>query len=75
MRNMNIEKWAEVQAVIWVKSRIMAIGWNRRVTEFADTGEAVGPGGAFRYKIICLNSSVVLLSVNQFSFFLSDDFK
>lgn len=50
MRNMNIEKWAEVQSVIWVKSRIMAIGWNRRVTEFADTGEAIGPGGAFRYE-------------------------
>lgn len=48
MRNMNIDKWAEVQAVIWVKGRILAIGWNRRVTEFADTGEAVGPGGAFR---------------------------
>ncbi|CAH1154332.1 unnamed protein product [Phaedon cochleariae] len=47
LRNMNIEKWSEVQSVIWVKSRIMAIGWNRRVTEFADAGEAVGPGGAF----------------------------
>ncbi|KAG5863407.1 hypothetical protein JTB14_010170 [Gonioctena quinquepunctata] len=47
LRNMKIELWSEVQSVIWVKRRIMAIGWNRRVTEFADTGEAVGPGGAF----------------------------
>nr|XP_023023649.1 WD repeat-containing protein on Y chromosome [Leptinotarsa decemlineata] len=47
LRNMKIEQWSEVQSVIWVKNRIMAIGWNRRVTEFADTGEAVGPGGAF----------------------------
>lgn len=45
---MNIEQWSEIQSVIWVKNRIMAIGWNRRVTEFADTGEAVGPEGAFR---------------------------
>lgn len=27
------------------------MGWNKRVTEFADTGEAVGPEGAFRYKL------------------------
>nr|CAI5831958.1 unnamed protein product [Callosobruchus analis] len=49
LRNMNIdnEKWTEVQSVIWVKGRIMAMGWNRRVTEFADSGEAIGPGGAY----------------------------
>ncbi|CAG9763835.1 unnamed protein product [Ceutorhynchus assimilis] len=47
LRNMNIETWCEVQCVIWVKGRILAMGWNKRVTEFADTGEAVGPEGAF----------------------------
>ncbi|KAL1498296.1 hypothetical protein ABEB36_009115 [Hypothenemus hampei] len=50
MRNMNIETWCEVQCVIWVKRRILAMGWNKRVTEFADTGEAVGPEGAFSKK-------------------------
>ncbi|KAH1000024.1 hypothetical protein HUJ04_001903 [Dendroctonus ponderosae] len=47
LRNMNIETWCEVQCVIWVNSRIMAMGWNKRVTEFADTGEAIGPEGAY----------------------------
>ncbi|CAG9835022.1 unnamed protein product [Diabrotica balteata] len=47
LRNMKIEQWCEVQSVIWVKGRILAIGWNRRVTEFADTNEADSPGGAF----------------------------
>ncbi|XP_050294962.1 WD repeat-containing protein on Y chromosome-like [Anthonomus grandis grandis] len=47
LRNMNIETWCEVQSVIWVNNRILAMGWNKRVTEFADTGEAVGPEGAF----------------------------
>ncbi|XP_060529171.1 WD repeat-containing protein on Y chromosome [Cylas formicarius] len=47
LRHMEIEAWCEVKCVIWVKSRILAMGWNRRVTEFADTGEAVGPEGAF----------------------------
>lgn len=28
------------------------MGWNKRVTEFADTGEAVGPEGAFRYELL-----------------------
>lgn len=65
MRNMNIEKWAEVQEVIWVKNRIMAIGWNRRVTEFADTGEAIGPGGAFRYE-----KYVSLSLLNLFVYYL-----
>lgn len=51
MRNMNIDTWCEVQCVIWVKNRILAMGWNKRVTEFADTGEAVGPEGAFRYNL------------------------
>lgn len=37
----------EIKCVIWVQSRIMAIGWNRRVTEFSDSDAAVGPGGAF----------------------------
>ncbi|XP_030753243.1 WD repeat-containing protein on Y chromosome isoform X2 [Sitophilus oryzae] len=47
LRNMNIETWCEVQCVIWVKNRILAMGWNKRVTEFADTGAAVGPEGAY----------------------------
>ncbi|XP_056644787.1 WD repeat-containing protein on Y chromosome [Diorhabda sublineata] len=37
LRNMKIDQWYEIQSVIWVKGRIMAIGWNRRITEFADT--------------------------------------
>lgn len=48
LRNMKTEKWSEIKSVIWVNNRIMATGWNRRIIEFADTGEAVGPGGAYR---------------------------
>lgn len=46
-RNMKIEKNCEVTSVIWIKGRILAIGWNRHITEFNDTGIATGPGGAF----------------------------
>lgn len=47
LRNMRIEAGCEVTSVIWVKGRILAVGWNRHVTEFADSGGAAGPGGAF----------------------------
>lgn len=46
-RNMNIKKGCEVTSLIWIKGRILAIGWNRQVTEFNDTGVAIGPGGAY----------------------------
>lgn len=46
-RNMRIKKGCEVTNLIWIKGRILAIGWNRQVTEFNDTGVAIGPGGAF----------------------------
>nr|CAD7572926.1 unnamed protein product [Timema californicum] len=52
IRNMSItpNRWGmsvrhyihvEVTSVIWIKSRILAVGWDRRVTEFADTGKVV----------------------------------
>lgn len=47
MRNMKIENNCEVTGVVWIKGRILAIGWNRHVTEFADSGGYAGPGGAF----------------------------
>ncbi|XP_022918540.2 WD repeat-containing protein on Y chromosome [Onthophagus taurus] len=47
MRNMRIEDNCEVTGVVWIKGRILAIGWNRHVTEFADSGGHAGPGGAF----------------------------
>lgn len=47
LRNMRIEYGCEVTAVIWITGRILAVGWNQRVVEFADSGGAAGPGGAF----------------------------
>ena len=47
LRNLRIEKHCEVTGVVWVKGRILAIGWNRHVTEFADSDVAAGPGGSF----------------------------
>ncbi|KAI4460577.1 wd40 repeat domain 95 [Holotrichia oblita] len=47
LRNMRIENNCEVTGVVWIKGRILAIGWNRHVTEFADSGGYAGPGGAF----------------------------
>lgn len=44
---MRIEPLCEVTSVVWVKGRILAIGWNRHVTEFLESGRAAGPGGAF----------------------------
>ncbi|CAG9858410.1 unnamed protein product [Phyllotreta striolata] len=47
LRNLSIEPFNEVQSVVWVKGRILASGWNRRITEFADTNETEGPSGAY----------------------------
>ncbi|XP_045473600.1 WD repeat-containing protein on Y chromosome-like [Harmonia axyridis] len=47
LRNMNVGSGQEITSVVWVKGRMMAVGWNRRVTEFADGTAAVGPGGVF----------------------------
>lgn len=47
LRNMNIEANCEITSIVWVKGRILAIGWNRHVTEFLESGAAVGVGGAF----------------------------
>lgn len=47
LRNMRIETGSEVTSVIWIPGRILAMGWNQRVVEFADSGGAAGPGGAF----------------------------
>ncbi|XP_059049604.1 WD repeat-containing protein on Y chromosome-like [Achroia grisella] len=40
LRNMAIEHMCEVTSVFWVEGRILAVGWNRHVTEFEDTGTA-----------------------------------
>ncbi|KAK5645470.1 hypothetical protein RI129_006770 [Pyrocoelia pectoralis] len=41
LRNMSIEPGCEVTSVIWIRGRILAVGWNRHVTEFADNGAAI----------------------------------
>lgn len=46
-RNMKIDQNAEIKCIIWVKHRILVMGWNRRVTEFGDSGEVVATGGQF----------------------------
>ncbi|XP_063362976.1 WD repeat-containing protein on Y chromosome-like [Cydia amplana] len=38
LKTLTIEYMCEVTGVFWVEGRIMAIGWNRHVTEFEDTG-------------------------------------
>lgn len=38
VRHMSITPAAEVTAVFWVPDRILAIGWDRTVTEFAEVG-------------------------------------
>ncbi|XP_063708765.1 WD repeat-containing protein on Y chromosome [Culicoides brevitarsis] len=38
VRHMSISSGAEVTAVFWVTDRILAVGWDRRVTEFAEVG-------------------------------------
>ncbi|XP_028169405.1 WD repeat-containing protein on Y chromosome [Ostrinia furnacalis] len=40
LRNMSIEHMCEVTNCFWVEGRILAVGWNRHVTEFEDTGTA-----------------------------------
>ncbi|EFA09801.1 WD repeat-containing protein on Y chromosome [Tribolium castaneum] len=47
LRNMKIDQNAEIKCIIWVKHRILVMGWNRRVTEFGDSGEVVAVGGQF----------------------------
>lgn len=34
---MDVGKNNEVTKLIWLKNRILAVGWNRRVVEFADS--------------------------------------
>ncbi|XP_046962208.1 WD repeat-containing protein on Y chromosome [Vanessa cardui] len=38
LRNMSIEYMCEVTNCFWVEGRILAVGWNRHVTEFEDAG-------------------------------------
>ncbi|CAH2075872.1 unnamed protein product, partial [Iphiclides podalirius] len=38
LRTMEIEHMCEVTSCFWVEGRILAVGWNRHVTEFEDTG-------------------------------------
>lgn len=46
VRNLRLEPMCEVTSVRWLPERILAVGWNRHVTEFADTEENVfGEGG------------------------------
>lgn len=40
IRNLEIEPNCEVTSVFWVKNRMLAVGWNRHVTEFADSGDS-----------------------------------
>ncbi|XP_024936747.1 WD repeat-containing protein on Y chromosome isoform X2 [Cephus cinctus] len=37
IRNMAIEDQCEITSIVWLKNRILCTGWNRHVTEFADT--------------------------------------
>ncbi|KAK4876176.1 hypothetical protein RN001_012598 [Aquatica leii] len=46
LRNMSIESECEITAVLWITGRILAIGWNRHVTEFPDGGGGASSGGA-----------------------------
>ncbi|XP_045768906.1 WD repeat-containing protein on Y chromosome-like [Maniola jurtina] len=38
LRSMEIEHMCEVTNCFWVEGRILAVGWNRHVTEFEDSG-------------------------------------
>ncbi|XP_035433899.2 WD repeat-containing protein on Y chromosome [Spodoptera frugiperda] len=38
LRELSIEHMCEVTSCFWVEGRILAIGWNRHVVEFDDTG-------------------------------------
>lgn len=37
LRNMDVGRNNEVTKLIWLKNRILAVGWNCRVVEFADS--------------------------------------
>lgn len=37
LRNMSIGKGQEVTKLIWLKNRILAVGWCNRVVEFSDS--------------------------------------
>lgn len=39
VRNFAIEHMCEVTAVFWFHERILAMGWNKHVTEFSETGD------------------------------------
>ncbi|KAJ9600992.1 hypothetical protein L9F63_000830, partial [Diploptera punctata] len=41
IHHMEIENNCEVTSVTWLKGRILAVGWNMHVTEFADTGKYI----------------------------------
>ncbi|XP_072939035.1 WD repeat-containing protein on Y chromosome-like [Epargyreus clarus] len=45
LRCMSIEHMCEVTNCFWVEGRIMAVGWNRHVTEFEEGGAGGGGGG------------------------------
>lgn len=45
VRNLNITPNCEVTAVFWVPDRILAVGWNKFVMEFADGVETEYPNG------------------------------
>lgn len=47
LRNMQIEANCEIKRINWINNRILVMGWNRRVTEFADSDEFVGTSGKF----------------------------
>ncbi|KAJ8721737.1 hypothetical protein PYW07_002512 [Mythimna separata] len=41
LRRMTIEHMCEVTGCFWVEGRILAVGWNRHVVEFEDTGMSI----------------------------------
>lgn len=48
IRNLAIEYMCEVSQVFWFHERILAVGWNRHVIEFSDTGEnELGSSGKY----------------------------
>ncbi|CAH0554641.1 unnamed protein product [Brassicogethes aeneus] len=47
LRNLKLKKNTEICKVFWVGTRILAMGWNRRITEFNSKGEAIGTGRAY----------------------------
>nr|XP_046475216.1 WD repeat-containing protein on Y chromosome [Neodiprion pinetum] len=41
IRNMSIEPQCEITSITWLSNRILCTGWNRHITEFADTEAGV----------------------------------